>query len=129
LLDFGNIRKFSLDGFTTIAKVCKVYDGDTITTIFKYKGEYNKWSIRIYGIDTPEIRTSNVEEKAAGIAARDFLQDRILNKIVRLECKEFDKYGRLLANVFFEDQNISETMIEQNMAKPYFGGKKEIFAS
>jgi micrococcal nuclease len=127
LLDCKDIKKFSLEGFTKTAKVVKVYDGDTITVVFKHNHEYNKWNCRIYGIDTPEIKTKNAEEKKQAIIVRDYLRDKILDKIVTLECMGFDKYGRLLANVFYNDKNIADAMIENNYAKAYFGGTKEKF--
>ena len=43
-LDYKNIKKFTLNGLIKTAKVIKVYDGDTITVVFKHKGEYNKWN-------------------------------------------------------------------------------------
>lgn len=126
-LDTTNIKKFTLDGLIKTAKVIKVYDGDTITVVFKHNDEYNKWNCRIYGIDTPEIKSQNPEEKKAGIIARDFLKNLILEKIVTIECLDFDKYGRLLANIFYNDKNIMKIMIENNYAKLYFGGTKEYF--
>lgn len=126
-LDYKTVKKFTLEGLKKKAKVISVYDGDTITVVFKHKDEYNKWNCRIYGIDTPEIKTKNPEEKKAAIIARDFLKDIILEKIVVLECLGFDKYGRLLINVFYDDKNISNIMIENNHGKAYFGGTKEVF--
>lgn len=126
-LDYKTVKKFTLEGLTKKAKVISVYDGDTITVVFKHKDEYNKWNCRIYGIDTPEIKTKNPEEKKAAIIARDFLKDLILEKIVVLECLGFDKYGRLLINGFFDNKNISNIMIENNHGKAYFGGTKEAF--
>ena len=122
--DPTSIDRFSFDGLKTYAKVCKVYDGDTITLIFEYRGEMLKYSARIYGIDTPEIRTRDKEEKKLGYAARDFLSSYILNQIVFVEFLKFDKYGRLLVNVFINDVNISNLMIQNKYAKPYFGGTK-----
>jgi len=126
-LDYKNIKKFTLNGLIKTAKVIKVYNGDTITVVFKHKGEYNKWDCRIYGIDTPEIKTNNPEEKKAAIIVRDFLKDLILYKIVIIECMDFDKYGRLLGNVFYDDKNIMKMMIDNKYGKLYFGGTKEEF--
>ena len=55
---------------------------------------------------------------------RDCLREKILNKIVTIECKDFDKYGRLLVEIFYEDININNWLIENNYAKKYYGGKK-----
>ena len=127
-VDPENIPRFSFDGFITYAKVINVYDGDTITIIFEYKGEMIKYSCRIYGIDTPEIRTRDADEKKRGYLARDFLREYIHNQIVQIEFLKFDKYGRPLINVFFDIDNnkvnIAEFMINNGHGKPYFGGKK-----
>lgn len=123
-----DIPKFSFDGISTYAKVTRVYDGDTITIIFPFKNEFIKYSCRIYGIDTPEIRTRDDEEKKRGYAARDFLKSFIENEIVKIDLLKFDKYGRLLAIVYVDINgtytNINNLMIQHNHAKPYFGGTK-----
>lgn len=87
-----------------------------------------KWVIRLMGIDTPEIKAKNATEKAAAVAARDFLRGLILDKVIIIKCLEFDKYGRLLGNLFTTDnttKSLSELMIEKGHAKAYDGGKKE----
>ena len=123
-----NIDKFSFDGITTYARVAGVYDGDTITIVFEYKGEMIKYSARIYGIDTPEIRTRDDEEKQKGYEARDFLRSYIHNQIVKVDLLNFDKYGRLLINVYANIggtyKDMAQMMINENYAKPYFGGTK-----
>lgn len=128
-IDCNVVKKFSLDGMTFYAKVIGVYDGDTVTVVFKYKGEYSKWSCRLAGIDTPELKTKNEKEKKAATEARDFLRGHILGKIVKIECEDFDKYGRLLVTIFDEDAsiNINELMINEGYAKAYDGGTKEVF--
>ena len=124
-LDCKSIQKFSLDGCEFHARVASVYDGDTITVIFKMNPEfaYYKWNCRLLGIDTPELKTGN--HKTEGIKARDFLREKILDKIIRIKCGDFDKYGRLLIQVFYEDIDINTLMITSGHAKSYFGGTKE----
>lgn len=123
-----DIPKFSYDGITTYAKIYNVYDGDTVKIIFEYRGEMIKYSARIYGINTPEIRTRDDEEKIKGYAARDFLKSYILNKVLKVDLLEFDKYGRLLIKIYVDINgtiiDISNLMITNNHAKPYFGGTK-----
>ena len=127
-VDPTSIEKFSYKGIITYAKVYKVYDGDTVKIIFEYRGELIKYSCRIFGIDTPEIRTKDLEEKRLGYLARDFLSSFLLNKVVKIELFDFDKYGRLLAKLYInvggEEKNISDIMISEGYAKPYFGGTK-----
>jgi len=121
-------NKFSLNGYKTFAKCVHAYDGDTIHVVFKmpHSNEYNKWVIRMMGIDTPEIKAKNTNEKQLAIKARDFLRELILDKIIIIECLDFDKYGRLLGNLFIEgnDISISNMMIEKGFAKAYDGGTK-----
>lgn len=113
-----------------------VYDGDTITIVkqFSCDGEppkYYKYSVRLYGIDTPELRTKNAVEKKYAIMAKNAVIELILNKMVELEDISYDKYGRILAKVFVTDErgfkiNISEKLVEMRLAKRYYGKTKEV---
>ena len=105
-------------------KVVKVYDGDTITIAVIIGEKPYKFSTRLNGIDTPEIRGKTVSEKAKAIEARDFLKGKIFDKMVKLKNIEYDKYGRLLADIFHEERNISQMMIDNGYAVAYGGGKK-----
>jgi|688.fasta_scaffold263703_2 endonuclease YncB( thermonuclease family) len=124
-LDCSNIPKFSLKSNTYQAKVVSVYDGDTITVVFRFADKYYKWSCRLNNIDTPEMKSKIAAEKQQAIKARDFLREQILGKIVKITCQEFDKYGRLLVLVDFKNRNINELMIDAGFAKSYSGGTKE----
>ena len=122
-------NQFSLNGYKTYAKCVYVYDGDTVHVVFKMpnSSECFKWVIRMMGIDTPEMKTKNLTEKAKAVQSRDFLKGKILDKVVILDCLEFDKYGRLLGNIFLEgeEQSLSQQMIANGHAKAYDGGTKE----
>jgi len=109
------------------AKVVGVYDGDTIRVVFKFNGDYYKFSIRLMGIDTPELRTKNENEKKCGYYVKGILEDKILNKIIKLECVGEDKYGRILANIYLEKENINKYLIDNKYAYPYEGGTKKSF--
>lgn len=124
-IDYSKIDKFSLNGMSFHAKVIGVYDGDTITVVFKFIDTFYKWSCRMNGIDTPEIKSKNPAEKDLAIKARDFLRDKILGKIIKINCGDFDKYGRLLVGVIYDDENINTYMIQSGYAKAYTGGTKE----
>ena len=111
----------------TSGKVIKVYDGDTITIASKLPYENSliyRFSIRIKGIDCPEIRTHNLDEKEIALIAKNFVQDKCLNKIVELKNLSTEKYGRILADVFVEDINIGNELIKNKLSVPYNGGKK-----
>ena len=115
----------ALDNYETEAKVASVYDGDSIRVIFPLNGTLYKWNCRLYGIDTPEIRTRNQKEKDLGLKIRDILREKILRKVVKLKCHELDKYGRLMIDVFYNDENINKWLIDQGYAFSYDGGKKK----
>jgi micrococcal nuclease len=121
-------NKFSLNGYKTFAKCVHVYDGDTIHVVFKMPNSNDcyKWVIRMMGIDTPEMKTKNTYEKQLAIKARDFLRDLILDKIIVVDCLDFDKYGRLLGDLYVEgnEMTISNQLIEKGYAKAYDGGTK-----
>lgn len=114
-------------------KVVKVYDGDTITvgaplTIHGVQ-RYYKFSVRLRGIDCPEMRTSDPNEKAIAIKAGDVLRQRLMDSIVQLDDLNTDKYGRLLANVWHNDVNMSDWLILQRLAVVYDGGTKTVVAN
>jgi micrococcal nuclease len=108
-------------------QVIKVYDADTITIASKlpYEGSpMYRLSVRLNGIDTPEIKGKNIEEKQVAILARDFVSNMVLNKYVRLENIASEKYGRILADVYFEDIHLNDLLIQERYAVKYDGGTK-----
>jgi endonuclease YncB( thermonuclease family) len=107
--------------------VVKVYDGDTITVATKlYTAEspVYRFSVRLVGIDTPEMRGSTSDEKAAAIVSRDALSTMILDKIVLLKNIHLEKYGRLLADVYLGDLHLNQYLLDNKCAVSYDGGKK-----
>lgn len=109
-------------------KVIKVYDGDTITIASKMPYENSpifRFSVRLLGIDTPEIKTKSKAEKELAVLARDALSDKILGKIIVLKNVSLEKYGRLLADVYLDDLNLNQWLIENKYAVAYDGGTKQ----
>ena len=108
-------------------KVIKVYDGDTITVAAKLHESFpvNRFSVRLSGIDTPELRAKNENEKKRAVLAKNFLQEKLLNQSVHLENITTEKYGRLLATIIYNGENINQLMIDNKYAISYGGGKKE----
>ena len=147
--------KFNLDNIKGNFYVKSVYDGDTITilipmsiSIYNYdildftnidlssnnnpdnKINCYEVKIRLLGIDTPEMKPlksllNREEHIKKAQESRDYLKSIILNKIIRVEFKSNDKYGRALGILFIDNININELMIEKGYAKLYDGGKKE----
>lgn len=121
------IKRFSLKGQVKQAKCVDVYDGDTIQLVFPLQDELFRWTCRLIGIDTPEIRTRNKKEKKFGYTVRDKLREQILNKVVTVKCDDFDKYGRLLVHIYLDidTPSINEWLISNKFAFSYDGGKKK----
>lgn len=111
-------------------KVIKVYDGDTITIASRVPGLYNspiyKFSVRLNGIDSPEMKGKNEEEKEIALKARDALSGRIMGEEVRLENVQTEKYGRLLCDVYLGYCHLNKWMIDERYALEYDGGTKVI---
>ena len=125
-----NTHYFTFKGQSHICKCVSVYDGDLITVVFDTKivngdvGPYYKHRIHLIG-DIPELRTKNLDEKKMRIMVRDIVREKILNKIIHIECDEFDKYERLLVNVFIGGENIKELVVDMKYAYKYGGGPKQ----
>ncbi len=119
-----------------VTKIKKVLDGDTIDVVIDLGFDLAKTErVRIAGVDTPEKRTRNLEEKALGIDATNWLKEKLNDTIkgedelvVRTELKGgVGKYGRLLGWLYVGDSDISlnEQMIEEGYAWAYDGGTKQ----
>jgi endonuclease YncB( thermonuclease family) len=111
----------------TYGKVIKLYDGDTITIATKLpypKSPVYRISVRLNGIDTPEIKGHTQKEKDLAKKIRDTLQTKLMDKIVQLKNTSSEKYGRLLADVYLDGVCINTWMIEQGFAVAYSGGTK-----
>jgi endonuclease YncB( thermonuclease family) len=111
----------------TGGQVIKVYDGDSIT-IAGYLPMYNsplfRFSVRLNGIDTPEIKGKNEDEKTAAKEARDALSKLILHKEIILKNVSTEKYGRILADVYLDDLCVNDWLINEHYAVKYDGGTK-----
>eukprot|EP01052_Picozoa_sp_SAG31_P000700 SAG31_NODE_20_length_34168_cov_33.651296_26_plen_234_part_00 len=112
--------------------VVKVYDGDTITVVAQlpFWGHLAatpfKFSVRLNGIDTPEIKGKNADEKEIAQKARDALSARIMGKDIFLKNVQTEKYGRLLCDIYLGKENLNQWMIQQRYALSYDGGTKVI---
>lgn len=128
--NINNTKYYTLDGDEYVCKCIKVYDGDTITVAFIPNGlnTIYKYNIRLNGIDSPEIKSKNIDEKAKAISSRDFLHEKIYNKILNIKCGKFDKYGRLLADVYLygEKNSINDLLIQNGYGYEYNGGTKQL---
>lgn len=119
-------------------KVLKVIDGDT----FKIDIEKCFWkvfcknlSVRVRGVDTPEIRSKDEQKKQKAQEAKKFTEDFLKQGSVHLIYCTRDKYFRLLCNVkvrppeikgydYSQDRDLAQTLLSSGLAKEYNGGKK-----
>lgn len=121
--------------------ILRVVDGDTVdvdidlgfSTILKKK------RVRLYGIDTPESRTRDLEEKKYGKAAKAFLVECLEGKEVMMKVHDKGKFGRIIGELFVEkidneghpafevavEQSVNQMLIDNHHAVPYFGQSKE----
>lgn len=108
-------------------RVIKVYDGDTITIASKLpfkESPLYRLPVRLNGIDTPEIKGKNDDEKMAAKMTRDALSSLILNKYVTLKNIQSEKYGRILADVYLGELHLNDWLIKEKYAVKYDGGTK-----
>ena len=119
-----------------VVEINKVLDGDTIdVTIDLGFDLYKKERVRVAGVDTPEKRTKDLEEKELGIDATNWLKEKLEGAIlgdddliIRTELVGgVGKYGRLLGWLYIGTDNVSlnEQMIDEGYAWPYDGGTKQ----
>jgi endonuclease YncB( thermonuclease family) len=152
-----DIPEFSLCGLTLKGKIVEVYDGDTCKIVLPLQNCLYKFTCRLSGIDAPEMKprkdkpNRDAEIILAKKARQEFLKLILPNNLafdnteikkeeicteleknrnlVTVKCLEFDKYGRLLVELF-STQDISNTksfnstLIDKNLSVTYDGGKK-----
>jgi len=143
---------FTLNGQCSKGRLVDIIDGDSVHVILPVFNNYYKYSVRLNGIDTCEMKSKNEQLKKKAVLARntlfklvnkkiDILSDvtkvdvkNFLNEnviIVWVECLEFDKYGRLLANVYAVDDDynkigdsFSDHLLKNDLAYAYMGKTK-----
>lgn len=112
-----------------IKEVVRVVDGDTVDIIIDLGFSLTKKErVRLAGIDTPESRTRDLEEKAMGIESKEFLERRLKDGVpsgLKVRTEKDGKYGRMLGWVYIGDTNLNKEMVYRGYAWEYNGGKKE----
>ena len=115
-------------------KLKKVIDGDTVDIDIDLGFEVwlKNQRVRLYGVDTPESRTRDKEEKKYGLAAKQFVENFLDDKWLILQTETYDatgKFGRILGSLYrttnYADQSLNEYLIEKHHAVPYYGQSKE----
>lgn len=146
---YENTDAFSFDDANPVMRVVDVHDGDTLKAIVEvFPGRFAKCSVRLAGIDTPEITSRAPAERRAAVAARDRLLQlvvgrsnidlshttvrRLLSKevyLIRTDIQGIDKYGRMIADVSSAEPGVasegfSKVLLVEKLGVPYFGGAK-----
>ena len=109
-------------------KIVRVIDGDSIVVDIDLG--FGLWihgeSIRLFGVDCPECRSRDPEEKAAGLAAKDFVKGLLHDGgTYTLTTKEKGKFGRYLGVIKLEDgTSINGELVKENLAVAYHGQNK-----
>jgi endonuclease YncB( thermonuclease family) len=142
-----NTENFSFDGLNTMSRIIDITDGDTVKAIIPFKDSYYKIIIRLNNIDTCETRSKCEENKKLGLDAKKRIYNLITDKIadedynkksvkkelntncylVYLKCYDFDKYGRVLADIYKNennDESFSSILIKEKLAYVYEGKTK-----
>tara|TARA_R100001163_G_C5026432_1_gene167842 strand:+ start:45 stop:464 length:420 start_codon:yes stop_codon:yes gene_type:complete len=109
-------------------EITRVVDGDTVDVIIDCGFSIlHKTRVRMYGIDTPESRTRDLDEKARGKLAAKYIQDHIDNgtdTIIKTEKDSKGKFGRILGKILIDGKDINQSMIDENLAVSYHGQSK-----
>ena len=109
-------------------KIVRVIDGDSIIIDIDlgFSHFIHNESIRLYGVDTPECRTRDAEEKAAGLLAKEFVEEALhVGGTYTLTTKEKGKFGRYLGTIYLTDKtSINAALVKERLAVPYFGQSK-----
>lgn len=114
------------------ATVLKVIDGDTIDLSIDLGFQIHyKIRVRLYGVNTPESRTKDAEEKTIGLKAKEFTQNWLTNHqwvFVNTIPDKNDKYGRILAKIYSSEDIDNPTtaclntdIIQSGFAREYYG--------
>jgi len=117
-INYGNIK---------IDEVTSIYDGDTFTVNIRAYPNIigERISIRVNGIDAPEIRGKCAKEKELARTAKQLTVSTLRSAdTIELHNMQRDKYFRIVADVYADDKNLAKILIENNLAVPYDGGTK-----
>ena len=117
-------------------KISRVVDGDTVDVDIDlgFGVWLHKERVRLHGIDTPESRTRDLEEKKRGLAAKAFTKDLLENSDegkFLIKSHGVGKYGRVLGELYVKGhvKSVNTLLKEHGHAYSYYGGKKKVFTS
>lgn len=134
---YDDVDLFHLNGLECVCKVVRVYDADTVHCVFFINGKAFKFKVRLARIDTAEKTALDPAEQLWSTKAISRLNELIDGKLMWLKCFKWDKYGRLLGELFplieIEGKNvkgkisINQMLLDENLAYSYDGGERREF--
>jgi|TARA_B100000035_G_C20969738_1_gene540469 micrococcal nuclease len=107
------------------AKLDRVVDGDTVDALVDLG--FNTWKkvrIRMHGMNAPESRTRDLDEKARGIASKIRLEEILESGQFTLQSMGVGKFGRCLGILYVDGSNVNQMLITEGHATEYYGGKR-----
>ena len=114
------------DPYVRLATVRNIVDGDTIDVIVDCG--FRRFSVerlRLLGIDTTEIRTSNPEEKIEGFKSREYVKNALpIGSSIVIRTEKGDEFGRWLAEVYYKDSEgvdryLNQELLNEGLAVPF----------
>jgi len=111
------------------AEVTRVVDGDTVDAFVDLGFDmHSKQRVRLFGINTPECRTRDKEEKKRGFAAKARLKEMLSenkNKcVIKTRLDKKGKFGRVLGVLYVNDKDLNTQLVKEGHAKKYYGGSR-----
>ena len=109
-------------------KVKRVVDGDTVDVVIDLGFDIHfATRVRLYGMDTPESRTRNKDEKVRGYMSKDFLEEWMEKDdvVIRTRRDKKGKFGRVLGEMIVRGENVNKLMIKECLAVEYYGQSKD----
>ena len=129
-IDPKTVPKVPFQDKIIFARIEDIYDGDTVKIIVLFGDFPVRFSLRILGIDAPEIKNGEgrlPEENKAAVKVRDYMRSLFPTNIAKICIRDWDKYGgRVLGELFLETgENVAEILIHGRWARSYHGEKKK----
>ena len=114
-----------MDKYIYRGKLDRVVDGDTVDALVDLGFDtWKKVRIRMMGMNAPESRTRDLEEKKLGLATKSRLIELLGDGDFILQSHGVGKYGRCLGTLWIEDVDVNKTLISEGHAVEYHGGKR-----
>lgn len=132
-INTDDIPYFTWEGKQFKSKPCNIYDGDTLSMCWIDNGRIIKYRFRCLGYDSPEMRPlKSLPNRDEEIRKAKLAKERLTELVtkmpyVTIHCGKFDKYGRILANIYngVDEKSVNDIMVEEGHGYEYFGGTKK----